>query len=56
LILRGFSNKEIGDNLFISLETVKKHVSNIYKKLSVKNRLQLSFFIQNRLGLPPGDL
>jgi len=56
LILRGFSNKEIGDNLFISLETVKKHVSNIYKKLGVKNRLQLSFFIQNRLGLPPGDL
>ena len=56
LILRGFSNKEIGDNLFISLETVKKHVSNIYKKLSVRNRLQLSFFIQNRMGLPPDDL
>lgn len=56
LILRGFSNKEIGNNLFISLETVKKHVSNIYKKLGVKNRLQLSFFIQNRLGLPPSDI
>lgn len=56
LILRGFSNKEIGDNLFISLETVKKHVSNIYKKLGVKNRLQMSFFIQNRLGLPLSDL
>jgi DNA-binding CsgD family transcriptional regulator len=56
LILRGLSNKDIGDNLFISLETVKKHVSNIYKKLGVKNRLQLSFFIQNRLGLPPSDL
>lgn len=56
LILRGLSNKEIGDNLFISLETVKKHVSNIYKKLGVKNRLQMSFFIQNRLGLPPSDL
>jgi len=56
LILRGFSNKEIGDNLFISLETVKKHVSNIYKKLGVKNRLQMSFFIQNRPGPPPSDL
>jgi len=56
LILRGFSNKEIGDNLFISLETVKKHVSNIYKKLDVRNRLQLSFFIQNRMSLPPSDL
>jgi DNA-binding CsgD family transcriptional regulator len=56
LILRGFSNKEIGDNLFISLETVKKHVSNIYKKLGVRNRLQLSFFIQNRVDIPPSDL
>ncbi len=56
LILRGLSNKEIGDNLFISLETVKKHVSNIYKKLGVKNRLQMSFLIQNRLGPPPSDL
>lgn len=56
LILRGFSNKEIGDNLFISSETVKKHVSNIYKKVGVRNRLQLSFFIQNRMGLPPSDL
>ncbi len=55
-IMRGLSNKEIGDNFFISLETVKKHVSNIYKKLGVKNRLQMSFFIQNRLGPPPGDL
>lgn len=56
LILRGFSNKEIGDNLFISLETVKKHVSNIYKKLGVRNRLQLNFFIQNRMSFPPNDL
>jgi DNA-binding CsgD family transcriptional regulator len=56
LILRGFSNKEIGENLFISSETVKKHVSNIYKKLGVRNRLQLGFFIQNRLGMPYSDL
>jgi DNA-binding CsgD family transcriptional regulator len=55
-ILRGLSNNEIGDNLFISLETVKKHISNIYKKLGVKNRLQMSFFVQNRLGKPPSDL
>lgn len=54
LILRGFSNKEIGDKLFISLETVKKHISNIYRKLGIKNRLELSYFIQNRLS-PPSD-
>lgn len=56
LILRGFSNKEIGDKLFISLDTVKKHIFNIYKKVGVKNRLQLSYFIQNRLGSPPGNM
>jgi DNA-binding NarL/FixJ family response regulator len=56
LILRGFNNKEIGDKLFISLETVKKHISNIYRKLGIKNRLQLSYFIQNRLSPPPDEL
>ena len=56
LILRGLSNKEIGDKLFISLETVKKHFPNIYKKTGVKNRLQLSYFIQNRLTPPPDEL
>lgn len=42
LVMRGFSNKEIEDRLFISLETVKKHLSSIYRKLGVRNRLQLS--------------
>lgn len=46
LVMRGFSNKEIGGELFISLETVKKHLSSIYQKLGVKNRLQLSLIIQ----------
>ena len=50
LVLLGFSNREIEKRLFISLETVKKHVSNVYRKLGVKNRLQLSCLIQNRLG------
>lgn len=52
LVLRGFSNREIEKQLFISLETVKKHVSNVYRKLGVKNRLQISCLIQNRLGRP----
>jgi len=48
LILKGFSNKEIAGSLFISLDTVKKHTYNIYRKLGVQNRVQLSYFIQNR--------
>jgi len=48
LVMEGHSNKEIGDALFISLDTVKRHVTNVYRKTGAKNRVQLS-----RL-LPPG--
>jgi DNA-binding CsgD family transcriptional regulator len=48
LVMRGFSNKEVEHVLFISVETVKKHLSSIYRKLGVKNRLQLSLLIQKK--------
>jgi two-component system nitrate/nitrite response regulator NarP len=38
-IARGCSNKQIAGKLFISEETVKKHVRNIFSKLSVTNRI-----------------
>ncbi|NMH89063.1 response regulator transcription factor [Flavivirga sp. Y03] len=41
LILEGKSNKDIADNLFISLSTVKTHITNIYSKLNVSNRTEL---------------
>lgn len=47
LIVKGHSNREIEEELFISLETVKKHIYNIYKKTGVKNRLQLNYLIRN---------
>ncbi|WP_130736192.1 response regulator transcription factor [Flavobacterium sp. J27] len=40
-ILNGKSNKEIAEELFISLNTVKTHISNIYNKLNVSNRKEL---------------
>lgn len=40
LITEGKGNKEIADLLYISTETVKSHVKNIFKKLGVKNRVQ----------------
>ena len=33
LIATGFRNKEIGENLFISEQTVKNHLHNIFDKL-----------------------
>ncbi|WP_349525014.1 LuxR C-terminal-related transcriptional regulator [Muricauda sp. NFXS6] len=41
LILQGKSNKEIATELFISLSTVKSHITNIYSKLNVVNRREL---------------
>ncbi|MCB9231344.1 MAG: DNA-binding response regulator [Bacteroidia bacterium] len=40
LIAEGMSNQEISDKLFVSLNTVKTHTSNIYQKLDVKRRTQ----------------
>jgi DNA-binding NarL/FixJ family response regulator len=40
-ICEGFTDKEISISLFISLSTVKFHVTNIFKKANVKNRTQL---------------
>ena len=46
LLLAGKSNKEIEDELFIAMATVKIHVHNIFQKVKVKNRLQLLLRIQ----------
>lgn len=47
LILQGKSNKEIANELFISLSTVKTHITNIYSKLQVTNRKELLQKAQN---------
>jgi DNA-binding CsgD family transcriptional regulator/streptogramin lyase len=41
LVLKGKSNKDIEDKLFIADNTVKAHIYNIYRKVGVKNRLEL---------------
>lgn len=41
LIFAGKSNKENGEILFISEKTVKYHIYNIYRKLNIKNRIEL---------------
>ncbi len=41
LIETGKSNKEIATELFVSLSTVKSHITNIYAKLHISNRSEL---------------
>jgi len=48
LIVDGKTNKEIEDVLFISLQTVKNSITAIYKKMKVKNRIQLINLVRNQ--------
>jgi DNA-binding NarL/FixJ family response regulator len=50
LVAQGFQNKEIGKKLFISEQTVKNHLHNIFDKLGVSDRLELALYaIHHRL-------
>lgn len=40
LLAQGLLYKEIADKKFISIDTVKKHVGNIYRKLHVNNKVE----------------
>jgi DNA-binding NarL/FixJ family response regulator len=40
LIAMGLSNQEIADSLEISVETVKEHVQNLLRKMSLNDRTQ----------------
>lgn len=47
-IVSGFSNREIAAQLAISEDTVKHHLSNIFDKIGVYNRLELALFAMHR--------
>ena len=44
LVSQGFRNREIGEKLFISEQTVKNHLHNIFDKLGVSDRLELALY------------
>jgi LuxR family transcriptional regulator, maltose regulon positive regulatory protein len=39
LVAKGCSNKQIAERLFISVDTVKNHLKNVYRKLGACNRI-----------------
>jgi len=47
LVVAGYSNPEIGQRCSISEQTVKHHMSNVFDKLGVSNRLELALFAVN---------
>jgi len=52
LITEGCTNKDIAKTFGISEETVKRHLTNIFNKLGVGNRLELALFALNHNLLP----
>lgn len=49
-VSQGFRNREIADKLYISEQTVKNHMHNIFEKVGVQDRLELALYaIYHRL-------
>lgn len=42
--MTGHSNREIAQQFSLSEETVKRHLTNIFDKVGVSNRLELALF------------
>jgi len=54
-VIQGYTNKKIGDRLFISPRTVQTHLSNILSKLSLENRSQLIRYAFENGHNPPSN-
>jgi DNA-binding NarL/FixJ family response regulator len=46
-IVSGYSNRQIAEKMSISQSTIKHHLTNIFDKLGVYNRLELALFAIN---------
>ena len=44
---RGLSNAEIAGTLFMSVATVKGHVSHVFEKLDAQNRVQIALTVHD---------
>ena len=48
LAANGLSNREIGEQLYLSPRTVGSHLYNVYPKLGISSRHQLRDLLQDR--------
>lgn len=55
LIAEGRSNKEIGEELHISIKTVKTHVSNLLMKCELEDRTQLAVLAHRKGWIKPAN-
>ena len=54
LMAKGLTNAEIGEELFVSLQTVKTHVGNVLAKLHARDRTQAVIFAYESGFITPG--
>jgi DNA-binding NarL/FixJ family response regulator len=56
-VAQGFRNKEIASRMFISEQTVKNHLHNVFEKVGVSDRLDLALYAIDRklTGVPPRE-
>lgn len=60
MVSTGLGNRKIGERLGVAEKTVKYHVTNLFRKLRVRNRVEAALFLANRVktagatsGSPP---
>lgn len=55
-LLKGITNKEIADELFVTEKTVKYHLTSIFRKTATKSRLQLISIVRDTISPLPSDI
>ena len=55
LVARGLGNRDIGQQLFISENTVKNHVRNILEKLQLHTRMEAAMYAVRQNIIDPRD-
>lgn len=55
LVVQGYKNRDIADKLFISEKTVKNHLSAIFHKVGVTDRLELTLYAFERRLFSPNS-
>ena len=53
LIAHGKSTREIASELVLSSRTVQRHISNLYAKINVRNRVEATAFALNEPSITP---
>ena len=53
LIAHGKSTREIANELVLSARTVQRHISNLYAKINVRNRVEATAFALNEPSITP---